>query len=314
MNMLKADKTEEDLSVIIVNYNTKKLLCECIRSVIKRTKNICYELIIVDNASKDGSLRAIEKLMREREEIQLIINRKNEGFAKANNQGIEKSAGRYILLLNSDTLVKDNVLGEMSHWMDKNLDVGIASCALKSSDGSLQGTGGYFPTLIRVFSWMIIQDFPFIDKLIKPFHPAQQKSFYQRSGFYRKKRELDWITGAFLLMRQEVKKQVGLLDTDYFMYTEDVDYCYRAKKHGWKVMYIPKWSIVHYQGASGASWSYVVPEYQGIKIFYKKHCPKWQYPILRLLLKAGAFGRFFLFGMLEGRQAAKVYAKAFKEA
>ena len=113
------------------------------------------------------------------------------------------------------------------------------------------------------------------------------------------------------MMRKDVVKDVGFFDEDYFMYTEEVDYCFRAKQKGWRVYYQPKWDIVHLGGGSGRNWSYVIPEYQGIKLFYKKHYPSWQYPILRLLLKVGSFGRAVLFGLLDGKEAFSVYAKAF---
>lgn len=327
-----------DLSVIIISYNTKKLLKECIDSVLKTTKGIKYEIIVVDNASSDGSVEMVKKYSRmlvsaakrmlkrkkgsaapirdysHNPTLRLVENRANLGFGTANNQAIMKSRGRYILLLNSDTLINDNVLGEMVQWMNDNSKVGIASCALKNKDGSMQGTGGYFPSLPRVFSWMTIQDLPFVDKLIKPFHPMHKRSLFKGASFYSKKKELDWVTGAFFLMRREVYENIGLFDEDYFMYTEEVDYCYRAKKAGWKVYYLPSWSLVHYDAASGKSWSYVLPEYEGVKLFYNKHYSSWQYPILRLFLKIGALGRMLVFGILEGKEAFKVYAEAFKKA
>jgi len=301
-----------DLSIIVVSYNTCKLTSECIRSVVDNTKKTKYEVLVVDNGSTDGSVKTISALKSRVTNLHIIKNKKNLGFAKANNQGLAIAKGRYILLLNSDTVIHDNVLGEMIGWMDKHESTGIASCALRNTDGSMQGTGGYFPTLISVFSWMTIQDLPFVDRLIKPFHPMRQKSFAKGDAFYTKERDLDWVTGAFFLIRRGVFEDVGYFDEDYFMYTEETDYCYRAKRKGWKVKYLPKWSIAHHGGASGESWSHVIPEYKGIKLFYKKHFPSWQYLVLRLLLKVGALGRIFLFGLLEGKEAVKVYAKAFK--
>lgn len=292
-----------DLSIVIVSYNTKKLLLACLQSIKEYTKEISYEIVVVDNASTDGS-----------QELALIKNKKNVGFAAANNQGIKKSRGRYVLLLNSDTLISDNVLKNMISWMDGHPKAGIATCALKNEDGSLQGTGGYFPTLPRVFSWMTIQDIPGVDNFIKPFHPMRDKSFHRGSDFYKKERQLDWVTGAFFLARKKVFKDVGLFDENYFMYVEEVDLCFRAKKKGWQVWYLPRWSILHYGGASGAKESTVLREYEGIKRFYKKHYPYWQYPLVRFFLKIGSLGRIVLFGLLEGKEAARIYAQAFKRA
>ena len=307
-----------DLSIIIVSFNTKKLTKACIESVVKNTKKIKYELVLIDNASVDGSMEEIERSIKSIKSKDigglLIQNKKNLGFGEANNQGMKVAKGKYILLLNSDTIVENNVLGEMIVWMDKNPKVGIASCALKNLDGTMQGTGGYFPTLMRVFSWMTIQDIPFVDKFIKPFHPMRSQSPIKGDSFFEKEKELDWVTGAFFLFQREVYRQVGNFDKDYFMYTEETDYCFRAKKKGWKVYYLPQWSIKHIGGASGKSWSYIISEYKGVKLFYKKHYPKWQYPFLRVLLKIGSLGRIIVHGLLHGKEAIKVYAKAFKMA
>ncbi len=302
-----------NLSIIIVSFNTKDFLEKCIKSVEKNTKGIKYEIIVVDNGSKDGSQEAIKKLPTI-PNLRLIENRTNLGFANGNNQGTKVAGGKYVLYLNSDTLILDNTLSEMVNWMDKNQKVGAASCMLKGKDGSLQGTGGYFPTLIRVFSWMTIQDIPGVDFLIKPFHPFHGKSFFGKGeSFYLREKELDWVTGAFLLARKEVIDEVGGWDEEYFMYMEEVDLCYRIKKAGWEVWYLPGWSIIHYGGKSSTSEFPLLAEYNGVKLFYKKHFPSWQYPILRFLLKLGALGRIVLFGILEGKDTASIYAKAYRE-
>lgn len=302
-----------DLSIVIINFNTKKLVSELVSSIYKKTKKINFEVIIVDNASSDGSLSVLRKLAK-KSNLDFIENSNNLGFAAGNNIGIKKAKGRYILLLNSDVLITSNSLGDMVNWMDEHADVGISTCMLKNKDGSIQGTGGFFPNLSRVFSWMIIQDFPFVDNFIKPFHPMKEKSPTKANSFYEKPRELDWVTGAFFLMRNEVIVNVGDLDEKYFMYTEETDFCFRAKKKGWKVWYVPQFSVIHYGGASGTREFSVLSEYKSIKRFYKKHYPSWQFPVLRLLLKIGALGRIILFAIIEGIDSAKIYAKAFKAA
>src|SRR3972149_10208889 len=131
-----------DLSIIIVSFNTKDILVSCIKSVKKYTKGMDYEIIVVDNDSKDGSSGASKDLG-----ARVIVNKKNLGFATANNQGSRASKGKYILFLNSDTEVKDNVLGELVAYMEQNPKIGVATSALNNKDGSLQATGGHFPTL-----------------------------------------------------------------------------------------------------------------------------------------------------------------------
>jgi len=299
-----------DLSIVIPSFNTKDLIISCIKSLVKNTRGINHEIIIVDNGSSDGSVSALRNLSNSK--LQIIENSKNLGFAAGNNQGWKKALGKYVLFLNSDTLITSNVLGEMVDWMDKNGRVGIASCMLKFKDGSIQPTGGYFPTLLSVLSWMTIQDVPFVDALIKPFHPMHIKSFFAKGeSFYKKEKELDWVTGAFILTRKKILEEVSGWDEDYFMYVEEVDLCFRVKSAGRQIKYLPQWSIIHYGGASGTKELSVIGEFNGLKRFYKKFYPSWQYPLLRLTLKIGALGRIVLFGILEGRETAKIYAKAF---
>lgn len=305
-----------ELSIIIVNYNTRKITQECIKSVVKNTNGIDYEIIVIDNASKDGSVKTLENLSLKIPNLKLIKNRQNLGFGKGNNQGMKIAKGKFVLLLNTDTIVHDNALSEMVSWMGENEKVGVATCALKNKDGSLQGTGGYFPTLFRVFAWMFfLEDIPLLDILIKPFHPIHgQSPFYKGTGLFQKAHRQDWLTAAFFMIRREVVETVGGFDKDYFMYTEEVDYCWRIKSAGWDVWYQPTLSITHLGGASSTQEFPILSEYKGIKLFYKKHMPGWQYPFLIGFLKAGAALRTVIFGILKGREVAKIYAKAFQTA
>lgn len=300
-----------DLSIIILSFNTKKLTQQCINSILRNTKSIKYEIIVIDNASSDGSVEDLRKF-KERQNLRLIENAENLGFARANNQGMRVAKGRYVLLLNSDTKISDNLLKELVNWMDKHPKVGISSCALKNKDGSMQGTGGFFPDLFRVFAWMFfLEDIPFWDRLIKPFHPIHSQSpFYKGTKGFEKEKDLDWVTGAFFLIRKKVLDEVGYLDEDYFMYTEDVDLCFRAKEAGWKIWYLPRVSITHLGGASSASEFPILSEYEGIKLFYKKHKAPWQYPLVRILLKIGSLMRVVIFGTFLRKGAVKTYAKA----
>lgn len=302
-----------ELSIVIVSFNTKKYLRLCLDSVFLNLKGLSSEVIVVDNGSSDGSVSFLEKLAKIGK-IRFIKNSENKGFAAGNNAAISKARGQYILLLNSDTLIQDDIFTPLIPYLAKHSEAGIVSIKLLNKDGSIQGNGGYFPTLIRVFSWMIIQDLPFVDFFIKPFHPLKAKNFWTNRRFYDKERDLDWVTGAFFLVRREVFDEVGLMDEEYFMYTEETDFCYRAKKKGWKVRYIPNLSIIHYGGISGSKEFSVLSEYKGVKRFYKKHYPSWNYPFLILFLKLGALMRMFIMGILEGREAFITYGKAFIKA
>src|SRR5258708_5798854 len=199
-----------DLSIIVINFNTAQLTVDCIKSVVKNTKGIKYETIVVDNSVSHPGGEAdrilsdsITRMTRSRMTIRLIQNKENLGFTGGNNQGIKMAKGRYVLLLNSDTLIHDNVFGEMVNWMDMKKEIGISTCALKNVDGSLQPTGGYFPKLLSVASWMTIQDLPFVDRLIKPFHP--------KIGYYGRMSEVGWVNRAFLLIRKGVIDKIGYL-------------------------------------------------------------------------------------------------------
>ena len=329
-----------DLSIIIVSYNTEKLLKKCILSVVKNIKDLKYEIVVVDNDSTDGSIdmlqkysrnfvSAAEKYSKNRKggaaqirdnscfpRLKLIKNNNNLGFAKANNIGIKKAKGKYILLLNSDTQIKSEIFTKLLSSMSNNKNIGAVTCALEGPDGKLQGPGGYFPTLFKVIAWMFfIDDIPYLDFIIKPFHPVHSNSpFYKGNYYLSKKSEKDWIAGTFFLTRSEIFDKVGVFDEDYFMYVEDVDLCWRIKKAGWKIFYLPEFSIEHYGGASSVREFPIISEYKGLKLFYKKHMPPWQSPVLKLFLKAGALLRIVVFGILKGKEESAVYAKAFKVA
>lgn len=302
-----------DLSIIVVSYNTKKLLVSCISSIRRYTKGLNYEILVVDNGSSDGSQEAIRKIKG----VRPILNTENLGFAAANNQGIRLAQSRYILLLNSDTKLHENSLSKMVTWMDKHKEVGISSCMLLNPDRSIQETGGHFPNLLRVFLWAaFLDDLPVIPNVFGSYHP--------HGSLYKKEQQLDWVTGAFFLIRGKVIKDAGLLDEKFFMYVEEVDYCFRAKKKGWQVFYVPTASIVHFRGASSPGdsvrfrrWSIgkersMVGEFKGLKRFYKKHYPAWQYPFLIFFLKLAALLRLIAFGFLGGQAYARtIYAKVF---
>lgn len=302
------------VSVIVLNFNTWETTTNCVNSILENTKKAAFEIILIDNGSKDNSHKRLSEKFSKNSKVKLVKNDTNLGFSKGNNLGMEISKGEYILLLNSDTLIEDDVVSEMAEWMDKNKKVGIATCALKNEDGSVQGTGGYFPNLIRVISWMTIEDIPGVDKLIKPFHPQHSKSFLKNNSFYEKMQNVDWVTGAYLFVRKKVYEQIGGLDEDYFMYTEDTDFCFRAKKFGWEVVYLPNWKITHLGGKSSNSQFPILSEFKNIKLFFKKHYPSWQLPLVRFFLKIGAFGRMCLFGIIYGKEAFNTYAKALREA
>lgn len=289
------------LSIIILNYNTRELLERCLNSLHDSLFIIHdLEIIVVDNGSTDGSGEAVrefaekhsrqfvsgaenfsmEKKVRaphirensHKPAIRLIENRANLGFAKGNNIGIKEAKGEYILLLNSDTVLEKDTLSVMVKFMEKNPTVGVATCRVELSDGTLD------PACHRGFPtpWASLTYFLGLEKLF-----PKSKLFGQYHQTYKdlnEVHEIDSPTGAFYLIRREVIKQVGLLDEDYFMYGEDLDWSYRIKKAGWKIMYVPDVKITHFKKQSGRENINLEERrkatdhfYQTMKLFYQKH-------------------------------------------
>lgn len=309
-----------DLSVIVVSYNTKALLKDCLKSVENQTRGISFEVFVVDNASTDGSVEMVKRLFPK---VKVLENRENLGFAAGNNRALHESSGRFLLLLNSDTKLIENSLEKMVSFMEKNKKIGISSCQLINPDGLIQASGGFFPNFFRIFTWMFfLDDLPFVSSLIKPFHPhtpsfylAKTSFVYLKQKWFEEDHSQDWVTGAFFLMRKEVFKKIGELDEKFFMYAEEMEFCYRAKKAGFEVNYTPRTKIIHLGGGSGGSENAIFGEFMGLKYFFNKHYPRWQGPLLRLLLKLGALIRLLIFGIM-GEAALskrKAYEKVLKQ-
>ena len=183
------------LSIIIISYNTAAITIDCLRSLIADTelKDIPHEIIVIDNASSDSSVDKLKKTKT----IKLITNKKNLGFAKANNQGIALAQGNYLLLLNSDTIIHHGAISQTLKWLSSHPESAACTAQLLNTDGSIQASGGFFPNLLNVFTWSTgLDDLPFVNSFIKPFHPHPPQ-FYTHDTFYTQNQSLDWITGAF---------------------------------------------------------------------------------------------------------------------
>lgn len=229
------------LTVIIVNWNTCALLEECLRSILDDqilTSDHVIETIVVDNGSNDGS---VEMVREQFPEVVLIKNDENLGFTRANNQGITASHGQYVLLLNSDTRVHSDAFSAMLSFMESHPLSGACGPRLLNGDGSLQAACQPMITPNREF-WRLI----FMDK----YWP---KASYPMSGWnISEPRQVEVIKGACLMLRRQTLEQVGLLDERYFMYTEEVDLCYRLVRAGWQLWYVPTAVVTHYGEASSS--------------------------------------------------------------
>ena len=228
------------LSIIIVNYNTALFLQKCLRSILDNVKDINYEIIVVDNGSVDDSVQTIDENFPS---VILIKNTENMGFAHANNQGIEKSAGEVILLLNSDTELNSGSVNIPLNYLINHSDIGIISCNVHNPDGSLQHVARNFPTPINAF-------FGRRSLLTRLFSGSKHVKKYIPSIAEKRERayEIDWISGAFFMFKRKVLESIGPLDNNYFFYWEDIDFCYRAKAEGWRVFCVPEAYIYHHEG------------------------------------------------------------------
>lgn len=295
-----------DLSVIIVNWNTKKLFEDCLSSIYKFTKGVNFEVIVVDNASEDDSVQMVVKKFPQ---VKLIKNNQNLGFAKANNQGIKVAKGDYVALLNSDTYLVENALKKLVEAAEAKNNEAVISPLLLNENRTIQQSVGFFPDLPQVFFWMsFLDDLPF-GQLLKPYH-------VDHDSFYQQEQEVDWVTGAAILIPREVIKKAGPLNEKIFMYGEDVEWCFRIKKAGFNIYLNPQAKIVHIGRGSFKKipTKAFVGEYQGVKFFYGQYKGTLALQIARIFLKIGALLRIIVFSALGRRELAKSYVEAFKVA
>lgn len=234
-----------DVSVIILNFNTLTLTKLCLES-LQRSKLGAYtmEIIVCDNASTDGTLEMVKK---EFPDVLCIQNGGNVGFAAGNNPGIKRAKGRYVVLLNSDTEVAPNVMKSMITFMDTHPQAGASTCKLLLMDGTMDpACHRGFPTPWSSFTYFM--------KLEKLFPTSQLfGQYHQGYKDLTTPHEVDSISGAFFMVRHEILKEVGLLDEDYFMYAEDIDWAYRIKKSGWQIWFTPRATVLHKKKQSGRS-------------------------------------------------------------
>jgi hypothetical protein len=249
-----------DLSIIIVSFNTKELLKNCIKSIYQTVRNRSYEIIVVDNASSDGSPDLIEK---EFEGITVIKNKENLGFARANNQAIKLAKGGCILLLNSDTILREGAVGTLLDFIAKNPDAAAIGPKVLSSDESLQNKGFLFPSIM--FSMLVLSGInKFLDEKLKcRIFP---KFYWDENDV----REVDYLEGSCFLMKREAVNIVGLLPEVYFMYFEEAEWCYRAKKHGYKIWYVPTARVIHLHSSSSLDGNGKIFE-NSLLLFYKRN-------------------------------------------
>jgi GT2 family glycosyltransferase len=247
-----------NLSIVIVNWNTRAMLATCLESIFASTASPNWEVFVVDNASTDGSGRMVREQFPQ---VILIENETNAGFARANNQAIQRCQGRYVLLLNSDTCVRAGALEQLVEFMEGHPRAGAAGATLLNADGSLQPSCHPMLTPAHEF-WRLI----YLDNLI---HRATYGPIFWKSS---QPRQVEVIKGACLMLRHEALADVGLLDESYFMYTEEVDLCFRLAQAGWQLWWVPAAQITHYGEASSrqAAQDMYIQLYRSKIQFYRK--------------------------------------------
>lgn len=261
------------LSIIILTFNTKELTLECIKSIFqeyeKELKTGEFEIILVDNASTDGTVDAISDIRYP--DIKIIKNKENLGFSKGNNKGARNAVGQLVLFLNSDTEVKDKGLLNMVEFLESNEHIGILGGKLENVNGSSQASAGKFYSIFNLFLLLI---------------GGERLGLLRNSPARISK--VDWVSGACMMVKREAFEKIGGFEEKLFMYMEDQELCFRAKKAGYKTYYYPFISLLHKERGSSNRTFAIIHIYEGILYFYSKYKPKWQYKLAKSLLFAKA--------------------------
>ena len=271
-----------DLSVIIVSWNTCQVLRECLESVQRQRSRASIDVWVVDNASKDGSAKMVREAFPG---VHLIENSENVGFARANNAAIAASSGRYVLLLNSDTVVFPGAFDALVDFLDAHPEAGAAGAHTLNPDGSLQVSSYPSPTLAREL-WFLLH----LDRL-RPYGAYDMAQWSSDQP-----RQVDAVLGACLIVRRATLDQVGALDPAYFMYSEEIDLCYRIRRAGWRIYWVPQAKIVHYGGQSTrqVAASMFLQLYRSKVLFFRKNQGPWAAVAYKLVLLAVAIPRLVL--------------------
>ena len=227
------------VSVVVINWNTRDMTLDCLASVFEHTRDVSVEVIVVDNASTDGSAQAIAQRFPQ---VTLIANRENRGFAAANNQAMRQARGRYWLLLNSDTLVLDAVIAASARYLDEHADVGAMGCRVLNDDRTVQLTCSRYPTLANLLL--------LTSGLWKLNRPRWLGRYAYKHWQRDSERDVDTVSGCYLMARRQACEQVGLFDEAFFFFGEETDWCRRFREAGWRVAFSPVGEIVHYGSVS----------------------------------------------------------------
>jgi len=285
-----------DISIIIVNYNVKEFLANCLHSVKKASLGLSTEIIVVDNASEDGSMEYLKPRFRD---VTFIENSENVGFGKANNQAIKCVTGKYTLFLNPDTLLQEDTLSVLKEHMDKNIETGACGCKIVNPDGT------FAPESRRAIPTLVTAVYKALG--LTALFPKSKLfgAYYQGWKGENEAGEVPVLSGSFMFFRTNALKEAGGFDERFFMYAEDIDLCYRVGAKGWKIDYIPETSIIHYKGESSKhnDMGYVWHFNNSLYLFFDKHYSTRYSSLFKIIVFAAILVRtFFTFITIHTRK------------
>ncbi len=224
-----------DITIVIINWNTRELLRDCLRSIYETVRDVTFEIIVVDNASGDGSVAMVREKFPA---VRIIENSENRGFSAANNQAFDSMRGRYALLLNTDTVLTAGAVRELFAFMEGNVEAAIAGGQLLNRDGSRQNSIANYPTLLS-----LLMNLPLLEVLFPGRYPSKRYEHTEPLA-------VESVIGACMIVRREAMDEVGVLDEGYFFFFEETDWAYRMRSAGWKIYHVPSARIYHLQGMS----------------------------------------------------------------
>ncbi len=272
------------ISIVIVSYNVREFLYQCLLSVKRATVQLDTEIVVVDNASADGSVQMVKKNYPD---VTLIDNKKNVGFAVANNQALKVASGEFLVMLNPDTIVQEDTFQKLITFLDKTPDAGIVGCKILNPDGSFSVDSRHSIPSPMTAIWKMFG----LNRLF-----PRSRVFGRYNMTYLDPDEVaqvDAISGSFMMFRKNVYLESGGLDEDYFMYCEDIDFCYRVFQKGWKIFYVPYTNIIHYKGESTKknNLDFIINFNRSLYLFYKKHFHHKYFSLFRWVILLGVLLR-----------------------
>lgn len=309
------------ISIIVVSYNTANLTAKTLQSIFdslsdfKKWENR-LEIIVIDNGSTDTSVEKIKLLAKKYSQITLLENQSNLGFAKANNLASKKAKGKYILLLNSDTIVQNGALEKLVSGAERN-NLAVATPTLLNSDLSHQAQGGDLPNLLSLTNhYWLLDDLPMIGRHLSSTQKTGENFLSlpkndQDSETHTTMIPYGWVGGTAMLIENSWWQKTDGLAEEIFMYGEDVEFCFRVKQLGGKIGQIAEAKIIHLGSASSSSKNALIGEIKGYLFFFKKHRPTWQMPIVKFIIMVGIVLRLIIFSLIRPNPAK---VSAYKEA